>query len=185
MLNVKNKIRCCSFVLLLSMMLASAASDASVDTRDLLSDHEMKNLVGETTTLKSMRGEVVVVNFWASWCAPCREELPLMDNWNAAWEGRGARVVAISVDSDVRKARRFADKAELKMTLLHDGPSLLARQLDLPALPCTYFLDREGNIVAVFKGSSPKDLAVLKQQVETLVASSAVENARAIAGGTK
>ena len=119
----------------------------------------------------SVRGEVVVVNFWASWCAPCLKELPVLDRWHTAWAGRGARVVAISVDKDARKAKRFADDAELSLTVFHDGPAGLARTLDLPSLPCTFLLDRDGNVVSMIKSSSAKDLALIENKAESLLAS--------------
>jgi thiol-disulfide isomerase/thioredoxin len=77
------------------------------------------------------------VNFWASWCAPCRRELPLLDQWNSAWTGRGARVIAISIDTDAKKAKRFAEEMKLTLPVMHDGPQGLARTLDIPSVPYT------------------------------------------------
>ena len=151
---------------------------ARVDVSETLTSYNLKSLDGANTKLSSFKGDVVVVNFWASWCAPCLKELPVMNKWHAAWSERGARVVAISVDEDVRKARRFANKADLTLTVLHDGPSGLAKTLDLPSLPCTFLLDREGNVVKVIRSSSSEDLAALKQAVEALLQSPRKSSAR-------
>ncbi|HXV13726.1 MAG TPA: TlpA disulfide reductase family protein [Candidatus Krumholzibacteria bacterium] len=143
---------------------------AGADVGATLANHELASFDGGKTKLASMRGDVVVVNFWATWCAPCRKELALFDGWNAEWKGRGARVVAISIDKDARKARRFAEEMGLQLTVVHDGPDGLARSLDLPSVPCTYLLDRDGNVVSVVRTSSHDELAVLKGKVDSMVA---------------
>src|SRR5262245_56507826 len=97
-----------SLIAAISVVAAADVGCAQSD-RDTLAAHRLESLDGKTTTLAAYRGDVIVVNFWASWCAPCRRELPMLDQWNAAWSGRGARVIAISIDTDAKKARRFAE----------------------------------------------------------------------------
>jgi thiol-disulfide isomerase/thioredoxin len=147
---------------------ASAGEDAGA----LLMSHTLRSLDGGEIQLSAFKGDVIVVNFWASWCAPCRKELPIMNQWNNEWAGRGARVIAISIDSDVAKAKRFAEQTKLSLPLFHDGPAGLAKMLDLPSLPCTYLVDRSGKVVTVIRSSSPKELAALEQQAESLMGSS-------------
>jgi len=150
-----------------AMTLAPAVAG---DERAALAGHSLTTLEGTTTTLAAFRGDVVVVNFWASWCAPCRKELPTLNAWNTAWAGRGARVVAVSIDKDVRRARRFAMDMNLSLTVLHDGPDGLARTLDIPAVPYTLLLDREGNVVGTVSGSASEEIAALGRKVETMLA---------------
>jgi len=138
--------------------------------REALGAHRLTALDGTTTTLSRYRGEVVVVNFWASWCAPCRNELPVMDRWNAAWAGRGARVVAVSIDNELRNARRFAEAMNLSLVVVHDGPRGLARTLDIPTVPYTLLLDGNGNVVHTVEGSAAEGLAALERRVETMLA---------------
>lgn len=149
--------------------LRAARTEDEADMRT----HRLRTLDGEDTTLSAWRGEVLVVNFWASWCKPCLKELPIMNEWQESWSGRGARVVAISVDHDSREARRFVEKSGLSVQVLHDGTDGLAHALDLPSLPRTYVLDREGRIVTEVQGSTKADLAALHQSVETLLAGGA------------
>ncbi len=139
------------------------------DAGTTLANHELASFDGGKTKLSAMRGEVVVVNFWATWCAPCRKELTLFNGWNAEWKERGARVVAISIDKDARKARRFAEEMGLSLTVVHDGPDGLARALDLPSVPCTYLLDRDGKVVGVVRTSSQNELALLKGKVDSML----------------
>ncbi len=152
---------------------AAGAVRAPADTgaaKETLANYPLTTLDGTNVTLSSYRGQVVVVNFWASWCAPCRKELPVLDAWNTEWSGHGARVVAISIDKEQRYAQRFVDDEKLSLTVLHDGPAGLAKALDLPSLPCTYVLDAGGNVVAVVKNSSDASLASIQSKVKLLMA---------------
>lgn len=144
---------------------------AGEDAGTVLMGHTLRSFDGGEIQLSAFKGDVIVVNFWASWCAPCRKELPIMNQWNDQWDGRGARVIAISIDSDLGKAKRFADHEKLSMPLFHDGPTGLAKTLDLPSLPCTYLIDRSGKVVTVIRSSSPKELAALEHRAESLLGS--------------
>lgn len=165
------------FLYLASAFLAAGLSGATIRSAEaddrgvLLRARPLTTADGATTTLAAWDGQVVVVNFWASWCAPCRRELPQLDGWNTDWAPRGAHVVAVSLDSDRERARRFASDQELKLTVLHDGPEGLARQLDLPAVPTTYVLDRDGVVVLEVQGSGERELDLVRQTVEKLLAS--------------
>ena len=145
---------------------------AAADDKNTLASYTLKALGNDKQIkLSEFRGDIVVVNFWASWCAPCRKELPVMDRWNTAWSGQGARVVAISIDKSKKNAQRFVEQVDLSLDVYHDGPSGLAKTLDLPSLPCTFLLDREGNVVSVVSSSSMKELDALQQKVEFLMTS--------------
>jgi thiol-disulfide isomerase/thioredoxin len=185
-MNMKKSIAKRSLVAAISVMAAAGAARAGSD-HDTLTAYKLTALDGKTTTLAACRGEVVVVNFWASWCAPCRKELPLLDQWNSAWAGRGARVIAISIDSDAKKAKQFADEMKLTLPVMHDGPDGLARTLDIPSVPYTLLLDRDGNVVGEVKGSTESEIAALQRKVETLLAARGVSPVQeaGVAGGSR
>ena len=172
-----------SIVAAISVMAATSAAGTD-STKEALSTHTLATLDGKTTTLAKYRGDYVVVNFWASWCAPCRRELPLLDQWNSAWTGRGARVIAISIDTDAKKAKRFMDEMKLTLPVMHDGPQGLARTLDIPSVPYTLLLDRDGNIVGEVKGSDESQVAALQRQVEGVLAPRGVSQA-GMGGGSR
>ncbi len=153
-----------------SLLLAALLGTASLAAAepDFLGE-PMVDLEGEATSLAAFAGEVLVVNFWASWCAPCREELPVLAGWNGAWAGRGGRVVAVSIDRKAANAARFVDEVDLALPVLVDGPDGLAAALDLSAVPSTYLLDRDGRVVMVVRGFVAADLERLRQTAEALL----------------
>ena len=152
---------------------AGPAHDAGLDperARRALAAHTLRTVDGRTLALASLRGEVVVVNFWASWCAPCRKELPRLDRLHAELAGRGARVVAISIDHEASNVRRFVKAHRLSLPVYHDGPDGLARTLDLSHVPFTLVLDRDGGVALATAGADAKALEVITATTRRLMA---------------
>ena len=142
--------------------LEGLGTDAS-RAREVLGEHVLRTPDGSRLGLSSLRGEVVVVNFWASWCTPCRRELPALDAMSTELAPRGARFLAVSIDTDPRNAKRFAKSIDLRLPIYADGPDGLAQSLDLGAVPLTLVLDRGGNVVYASSGSD--DAALRRQRV--------------------
>jgi thiol-disulfide isomerase/thioredoxin len=142
----------------------------------------LKSLEGRRLDLGRLEGEVVVLNFWASWCAPCRKELPRLDALHASIAGRGGRVVAISIDQEARNVSRFARERHLALPLYHDGPDGLARRLDLPHVPYTIVLDRHGEVALTTRGADERALDAIAETTRRLMAAA---DAPAIAGETE
>lgn len=163
-----------STILLTAVLLLAGTEALGADlaaSGRLLHSWETTDLDGETVRLSDLAGEVVVVNFWASWCAPCVRELPVLNRWHQQWQGQGARVVAISIDRKPANAADFVASAELELDVWLDGPQGLAAQLDLAAVPTSYVLDRAGKVVLRIDGSSTADLERMHQKVQQLLAS--------------
>lgn len=156
---------------------APSAAEAALGRRPL------RMLDGSKTTLASMRGQVVVVNFWASWCAPCRRELPRLDAFHREIKSQGARVIAVSIDQNADNAARFARSSRLSMPVAHDGPSGLARELDLRSVPATVVLDRDGHIAWSTGRSDDAELAKLESVVRRLVGTVPVADGNPNGGG--
>ena len=134
----------------------------------------LHGLNGGTLSLASLKGQVVVLNFWASWCGLCRKELPRLAVLDAELAKLGGRVVAVSIDNDARNAAEFAQRHAAGMTLYQDGPDGLVRVLDVPALPYTLVLDRDGNVVWSGGGADETTLATIGSTARRLGATRAV-----------
>lgn len=142
--------------------------------RGVLDGHSLRMLDGSTLTLGSLRGEVVVVNFWASWCPPCRRELPALDKLHTELVRSGGRVLAVSIDLEQRNAVRFAKSNRIALPIAHDGPDGLARLLDLQHVPFTMVLDRNGAVAFTTSGSDAAALDRIGETARRLLARSPV-----------
>ena len=118
-----------------------------------LEHHVFRTPSGGTLTMASLNGQVVVLHLWATWCAPCRKELPRLDALHSELEKRGGRVLAVSIDLDPRNVERFVLQQHLKLPVAIDGPDGLAKELDVPAIPYTVVLNRNGEVVSLVAGS--------------------------------
>ena len=125
-------------------------------------------LVAEApTSLSDYRGKVVVLNFWASWCGPCRDESPLLQRWHARIRSQGGTVLGVNV-LDVRSdARAFVEDYGLTYPMLRDGSSDSSEAFGVVGYPETFVIDRRGRIAAVTHG--PVDESDLRRQVLPLL----------------
>jgi peroxiredoxin len=112
------------------------------------SDFTLKDLQGESFTLSQLRGKVVLVNFWASWCAPCMLEMPEIDDLYTRLKDRGLVVLAISNESE-SKVRTAVSHLGFRAPVLIDSGAELARRLGLDRVPRTYVFNRDGKLVGV------------------------------------
>jgi len=136
----------------------------------VLRDHSLTMLDGRTLTLGGMRGDVIVVNFWASWCAPCRRELPRLGGLQAELSAAGGRVIAVSIDEDADNARRFCRAQHVTLPVAHDGPDGLAKSLDLKNVPLTIVIDRAGHIAYTTSRSDTKGIEQVAVEARRLLA---------------
>jgi cytochrome c biogenesis protein CcmG/thiol:disulfide interchange protein DsbE len=101
--------------------------------------------------LTSLRGKVVVLNFWASWCYPCNQEAPALEAATKKW-GRRVVVLGVDVNDPVGDARGFARKYRLSYPLVHDNHNVTSPKYGLTGLPETFFIDRAGKLVVHVAG---------------------------------
>ena len=122
---------------------------------------------GGRATLAGYRGKVVVLNFWASWCEPCRTESPLLENWHRRIAARGGTVLGVDVLDVASDARAFAGKYGLSYPLARDGDGDVLGAWGVVAYPETFVLDRRGRIAATRRG--PVDEAFMRERVAPLL----------------
>jgi len=118
-----------------------------------------------TIKLSSLKGKVVYVDFWASWCPPCRESLPWMDKLQYQYEDLGLVVIGINLDSDKRDARKFLKKMPISFTIAYDPDGHIADAYEVDVMPTSYLIDRDGNLIDTHLGFNPKDVKPLEAKI--------------------
>jgi thiol-disulfide isomerase/thioredoxin len=128
-------------------------------------DFTLKTIDGTSDlSLKDFRGSVVVVDFWASWCAPCRRSLPEL----ASLEARGVKVLAVNIDEDRKNGVEFLKRNNINLRALYDGKKAVASRYDVPAMPSALIIDKQGIVRYLHIGYGAEDLKEFKQQIERL-----------------
>jgi peroxiredoxin len=133
------------------------------------SDFTVSLLGGETIKLKAQRGKPVLVNFWATWCAPCREEMPAMERLYLKHRERGFVLLAVSVDSDASLVKPFLEKLKITFPVTVDARMDLANTYGVRALPASFLIDRNGYVAAVALGPRPWDNQAAHALVEGML----------------
>ena len=120
----------------------------------LAPDFSLRNLKGNYESLDSFRGQVVVLNFWATWCAPCRVEMPSFEKLYRRYRSEGVAVLAVTLDKNAGpKIKSFVDEYELSFPILLDEEGEVERLYPSMTIPFTYVIDREGRVVARVDGA--------------------------------
>lgn len=134
-------------------------------------DFSLKNLAGETVKLSDYKGQVVMINFWASWCGPCRQEMPLLDDMSEEMSKAGFVLLGVNLDEDVNDARGFlADIGEMSFPILLDPTAKVADLYGNQAMPSSYFVDREGNLAFLHQGYRKGEEAEYRAVIKKLLA---------------
>lgn len=125
------------------------------------------DLSGRQIDLKEYRGKVVLLNFWATWCAPCQEELPRFGAWQKNYGEQGLVVLAVSMDDGIGPVRKTVRRLQLDFPVMMGDAKLGSAYGGVLGLPVTYLIDRDGRIFARFKGET--DLNRMEDQVRKLI----------------
>ncbi|MEX1173210.1 MAG: redoxin domain-containing protein [Chloroflexota bacterium] len=156
-------------------ILALGTIRMSVDTSGLTGpqvgrpapDFRLEDLDGRPTTLSDLLGRPVVVNFWASWCIPCRDEAPLLADAQRRYAASGLRVLGVVFQDDAGSARAFMERFALRYPGLLDPGGRTAIDYGVLGIPMTFMIGRDGTIRRVFLG--PMAVDVLRSAVEEIL----------------
>ncbi|WP_114417667.1 TlpA disulfide reductase family protein [Marinospirillum perlucidum] len=121
-------------------------------------------------SMQDLEGEVVLVDFWASWCGPCRESFPWMNRMQAQYADQGLRIVGVNLDQNLDEARRFLDQLPAAFTVLHDDQARLPEAYGLIGMPSSYLLDRQGRLRASHTGFHASRVETYEASIQQLLA---------------
>jgi len=150
-------------------LLALAAGSIAVTKKDPAPDFTLRSLEGGNLRLEEYRGQVVLINFWASWCGPCRQEMPILDQLHQRYEDTGFAVLGVNVEGEDRPARKIVDESRVTFPVLIDEGQKVSELYGLEAMPSTYVVDRDGNVRYVHRGYKPGDESKYVEVVKALI----------------
>ena len=132
-------------------------------------DFAAKSDGGRNVRLSELRGQVVLINFWASWCSPCRQELPLLSKIYSQYRGAGFALLAVNVDDNRKDAESMLKRLDLKFPTLFDGNKKVAKLYGVDTMPATLVIDRDGRVRYVHRGYYEGYERKYEQQVRELL----------------
>lgn len=125
--------------------------------------------VDDLLDLAQFRGRVVYLDFWASWCAPCRESFPWMNRLRGELGHDGLVVIAVNVDHERADAERFLREHPVKFRIVYDPDGLLPEKFGVLGMPTSFLIDRNGHVQSRHEGFLLRDRDALRQQIRALV----------------
>jgi len=137
----------------------------------IVPDFELASIGGDTVSMADLRGEVVLINFWATWCKPCEDEMPAMERLYRVLGPRGFEILAISVDESAEPVVEFSQRLGLSFPILIDEDRRVTNEYQTFRYPESFLVDREGKIVERYIGPKEWDAAVYVERIGRLLQS--------------
>ena len=149
-----------ALLLLITAPISHALEDAP--------DFRLEGLEGKVS-LAEQKGKVVYLDFWASWCTPCRQSFPWMNELKQRYGDKGLKIIAINLDKSREESRPFLDATHPEFTIAFDPEGRIAETYQVMGMPSSYIIDRDGRLHHSHVGFRDKDKAALEQQIEGLL----------------
>ena len=148
------KIKNLAYGLFVAVFAASALASSGLEGQQA-PDFALKSSTGENLRLSEYRGDVVMINFWATWCGPCRQEMPLLDELYTRYQRVGFNLLGVNIDDDSRRAMQMIEELGVNFPVLFDARKEVSKLYEVEAMPVTVLVDREGNVRYVHHGYKP------------------------------
>ena len=150
--------------------LGVASSSQANEVTRVAPDFTVRSLDGtRDIKLSNYRGHVVYLDFWASWCGPCRKSMPVMETFSQRYGDKGLVVLAVSVDEDLLQAREFAKHWPLSYELAHSPDGKVAEAYLLKGMPSSFVIDTEGRIIYQHLGFKHKDIKKIEAMLNSVL----------------
>lgn len=154
--------------ILFSVMLASAVA-AAAPVSGAAPTFQLQSLSGEQVSLAELKGQVVMINFWATWCAPCRQEMPHLEALYQRYSPLGFTLLGVNVEDDPKGAEAWLAETPVSFPILFDSENRVTKLYDVVAMPSTVLVDRAGNMRFVHHGYKPGYENDYQNQIRALI----------------
>ena len=152
-----------------ALLLFAGGGSASENLTGPAPDFTLKGADGKNHKLSEYRGQVVMINFWASWCGPCRQEMPLLEDMYKKYQKLGFVILGVNVEEDSSKAKGLLKDIPVTFPILFDATNKVSKQYNVVAMPSTVMVDRSGKMRYLHKGYKPGYEKDYIKQVRELV----------------
>ncbi len=132
----------------------------------------LSDQTGKEVDLEKLKGKVVVIDFWASWCGPCKQEIPVLEALHKKYESEGLVIVGVNIDNSEKKMRNFLKATPVTFRRVHDKKLQVASRYEPSTMPSSYFIGRDGKIRHVHEGFRKADAGKLEARIKDLLAES-------------
>jgi thiol-disulfide isomerase/thioredoxin len=140
---------------LLIVMLACQILSPVSASDELAPDFTLADAAGRQVSLGDLKGQVVMINFWASWCGPCRQEMPLLEQIHQKYQPLGFTLLAVNVEENSADGQAFLKERPVSFPVLYDPANDISKLYDVVAMPSTVLIDRKGNVRYLHHGYKP------------------------------
>ena len=155
--------------LAIAALAVAGIADAAVTPQSLAPDFTLRSGEGRNLRLQEQRGRVVMINFWATWCGPCRQEMPHLSRLHDKYKGAGFVLLGVNIDDDPANAAALAAKLGVSFPVLYDTDKRVSKLYDLSTMPSTVLIDRDGKVRTVHRGYVSGTEATYEQQIRELL----------------
>ena len=130
---------------------------------------QLASMAGKPVNLDQYKGQVVMINFWASWCGPCREEMPILEKLHAKYKPMGFTMIGVNVEPDSAEAAKWLKATPVTFPILFDTKSEVSKLYSVSSMPSTVIIDRKGNLRWLHRGYKAGDENEYLNQIRALV----------------
>ena len=141
--------------IIFSIMLLAQSDVFAVDTGQPAPSIELPAELSGTVSLAQLKGKVIYLDFWASWCGPCRQSFPWMNEMQSKYAPKGLVIVAVNVDANTVDAKKFLGEIPAKFEIAFDAKGLTPKIFGIKGMPTSYLIDRTGKVLSVHTGFNP------------------------------
>ena len=134
------------------VLFSSSLKVSALNIGQLAPDFTLKSTQGKNLRLAEQRGQIIVINFWASWCAPCRKEMPVLQTFHTKYNDLGVAVWGVNVEQENQAGRDFLADLNLTFPLFFDASNTISANFQVEAMPTTVIVDRNGHVRYIFRG---------------------------------
>jgi peroxiredoxin len=147
--------KCTTRLLLLTVLSTVAALTATATTLQTGAPapaFQLNSNAGKPLALADFRGQIVLLNFWASWCGPCRQEMPILEQLNRQYHGKGVALLGVNVEPDSAAAVQWLKATPVTFPILFDTDSKVSKLYEVAGMPNTVIIDRKGLVRYIHRG---------------------------------